>query len=335
MATHAFENDPDEVLSAYLDGEVTPAERAAVEERLQNDPAARRLLDSFASTAELCRTAPTPRFGGDLSSAVLAEAARRRAAERAARPLEPAGEFGLPFGRSARPWVWGGVAVAAALMIGFFGRLDRQQRNREALALRDQGAAVLPDRGALATPINPSFEQGLANMRQAIPGLRFVRLDVTPEGQQALERALLQQGITLASREQQPIPSALDRFVEPSSATPTDENQLVMVSADGPRLQGVLSQLEKDKQVFRVEADRASETPDRGAAAPQPAPGGSPLGVPMAIGLPAGQAIRIQLRFTPIAGATQPGPAPTVGQSPSTAAAGPTPVVFVLRVLQQ
>jgi hypothetical protein len=320
MATHAFENDPNELLSAYLDGELTPAERAAVDERLKSDPAARRLLDSFAQTAELLRAEPAPRFAGDLSSAVLAEANRRRAAERDARPLEPEGEFGLPFGRSARPWAWGGVAVAAALLIGFVGRPERQGRG--------DGAVARTDRGAIATPVSASFEQGLADMRQAIPGLRLVRLDVTPEGQQALERALREQGITLASRAQQPIPTALGRFVEPAPAAATDENQLVMVSADAPRLEGVLSQLEKDERVFRVEADRAAEPANRAAGSQVAAPDG----VPVAIGLPAGQAIRIQLRFTPTVGATQPGATASVAEAPPTTFGGPAPVVFVLRV---
>jgi anti-sigma factor RsiW len=47
---HEFD---DELLSAYLDNEVTAAERALVEERLRTDERARQVLDDL-------RTAPKP-----------------------------------------------------------------------------------------------------------------------------------------------------------------------------------------------------------------------------------------------------------------------------------
>ncbi|MGL4511762.1 MAG: anti-sigma factor family protein [Lacipirellulaceae bacterium] len=328
MANHAFGNDqdqlnpgqfnasqlnPDELLSAYLDGEVTPAERAAVEERLRSDPTARRLLESLTGVVELCRAEPLTRISTDLSAAVLAEASRRRAAERDSRPLEPTGDFGLPFGRSARSWVWAGVAAAAAIMIGFFGRTDRPTSR---------------------------LEQGLAQMQEAVPGLRVVRLDVTPEGRQALERALKQHGIALAASGAQPMPTELGRFVEPVASPEADDDQLVMVSAEAPRMREVLSELERDDQVFRVEADRSLDYASD-AAGPS-AVGARGVGVPIGAtpapaGFPVGQAIRIQLRFTPGVRQTAPQNAPpaNVVRAAPAGVTGPAPVVFVLRVRPQ
>ncbi len=55
-------NDADlELLSSYLDGQVTPAERAALEARLQHEPELRRALDELRATVTALRELPPVR----------------------------------------------------------------------------------------------------------------------------------------------------------------------------------------------------------------------------------------------------------------------------------
>ncbi len=92
-----------ELLSAYLDGELTAAERAEVERLLAANPAARQLLDELRTLRATLRALPPRKLGEDLSRQVLREAQRRMLTEgepgeretfvRAARA---AGAVGLP-----------------------------------------------------------------------------------------------------------------------------------------------------------------------------------------------------------------------------------------------
>ena len=61
-----------ELLSAYLDGEVTDAERALVEERLASDPAAAELLQELRAASDAVRGLPRERVDGDFVGGVLA-----------------------------------------------------------------------------------------------------------------------------------------------------------------------------------------------------------------------------------------------------------------------
>jgi anti-sigma factor RsiW len=78
---------PEELLSAYLDGEATPEERALVERRLAESPEWREVLDEVRSTRELLlalpvREAPTGFWDSvlapDVAPPVQLETARRR-----------------------------------------------------------------------------------------------------------------------------------------------------------------------------------------------------------------------------------------------------------------
>jgi hypothetical protein len=119
-----FSQFDEELLSAYLDDELTAEERARVEERLAADPAARQLLDELRSVSQAMRGLPHEKLGGDLRDSVL---------RRAERAMLVAGEAGsvkraepvarqLPFGRGKRAWFWAGAAIAAALMLMFIER---------------------------------------------------------------------------------------------------------------------------------------------------------------------------------------------------------------------
>ncbi len=62
----------DELLSAYLDGEVTPEERAAVERRLEQSPGMRETLEELSEVGDLIRKLPRAKAPVDLSERVVA-----------------------------------------------------------------------------------------------------------------------------------------------------------------------------------------------------------------------------------------------------------------------
>ena len=105
-------NHPDdELLSAYLDDALSPAERAQVERRLNEDAGARQLPDELRRASQAVADLPRHALKRDLRGVVLA-AARRDAVQPATLAFDPAER------RRARSWwMWPAAAVAAALLV--------------------------------------------------------------------------------------------------------------------------------------------------------------------------------------------------------------------------
>jgi hypothetical protein len=122
-----------ELLSAYLDGEVTAAEQARAEELLAADPQARRFVDSLRALRVRFQDLPLEKLDEDLSQRVLGAAADRTRGADDARPA-PAER---PWWRghswrgmlSRRALVWSGLAVAIAALIALD---ESQQPKRQA-----------------------------------------------------------------------------------------------------------------------------------------------------------------------------------------------------------
>jgi anti-sigma factor RsiW len=135
----------DELLSAYLDDELAPEERARVEQRLASDPGAKQLLEELRAVSQAVKAVPSATVGTDLRESVL-----RRAERTMLLPGERASARGLnemvrklPFGRSKRAWFWAGAALAAGLMLMFFEREpERNEGLPGAVALRDRSARL-------------------------------------------------------------------------------------------------------------------------------------------------------------------------------------------------
>ncbi|BBO36335.1 anti-sigma factor family protein [Lacipirellula parvula] len=119
-AENANDEFDDELLSAYVDGELTAAERARVEERLRNDPLAAALVDELRSLSNEIQRLPREPLGLDLRASVLAEIDQARADLAAHGPAtlpEP------PIDRWAgirRGLVWSALAIAATIVIAIF-----------------------------------------------------------------------------------------------------------------------------------------------------------------------------------------------------------------------
>jgi anti-sigma factor RsiW len=132
-------NFDDELLSAYLDDELAPEERARVEERLAVDPQARQLLDELRSVSQAMKDLPPANLGIDLREAVL------RRAERAMlvsdQPSSPGGlnevVRKIPFGKSLRAWAWAGAALAAGILIMVFTVEPGNDEDRPLVAKRE------------------------------------------------------------------------------------------------------------------------------------------------------------------------------------------------------
>ena len=70
-----------ELLSAYLDGELTAAEQAETERLLAASPAVRQLLDDLRALSAALQSLPQQKLGEDLSAQVLRAAERRMLTE--------------------------------------------------------------------------------------------------------------------------------------------------------------------------------------------------------------------------------------------------------------
>lgn len=117
----------DELLSAYVDGELSPPLRAEVEERLRTDPHAQRLVDDLRAISGAIQSLPREKFAGDLRPRVWA------AAEEVASPV--AGKIELaPRDRWAgyrRGLAWSAAAIAATLVLMVVQPEGEDRDNRE------------------------------------------------------------------------------------------------------------------------------------------------------------------------------------------------------------
>jgi anti-sigma factor RsiW len=140
MAVPKHNTDSDELLSAYIDGELTDAERAAVEARLENDPAARELVAEMRSLSGSLKALPREELAEDVRSAVLSQLGTA--------PVSlPQVQLSM-----ARRFMWPAIAIAAALMLMFVQGNERAEIKKVASARGDVGErrqrAVAADRDA-------------------------------------------------------------------------------------------------------------------------------------------------------------------------------------------
>jgi anti-sigma factor RsiW len=142
MSNGDFQHESDdELLSAYIDGELSETERAAVETRLANDPDAQHLVHQLRSVSQSVQRLPLETVGRDLTEAIL-----RRA--EALKPTPAGGTTAAPMSNDARPtisifqsrrsWMWASLAVAAGLLIMVFER-GAQERDQPLAAVTNEG----------------------------------------------------------------------------------------------------------------------------------------------------------------------------------------------------
>ena len=126
-----YRND-DELLSAYLDGELDEAQRIEVEQRLEQEPAARELLSQLQSVSESVGALPKYGLGADLREAVLSQVEVRRREE-------------LPEEGSFRRWAYAAAAIAAALLLTVYQPSQQGDDQQVAGLLRGSNPKLSPD----------------------------------------------------------------------------------------------------------------------------------------------------------------------------------------------
>lgn len=150
-----------ELLSAYLDGELTAAEQADVEQLLAANPAARRLLDELRLLSTAIQSLPQQRVGEDLSQHVLRMAERRMLTE--GEPGDSSGlpEAPVPLSRTLRDRfanrrtaIWTGLAVAIAVMIAV-----TERRQSDIFEHREVARATPKSRTPINAPGSPPTMQ--------------------------------------------------------------------------------------------------------------------------------------------------------------------------------
>lgn len=125
-----LKRDRFELLSAYLDGEVTAAERRQVEEELANDPESQRLYQRLLNLRQGLQTIPVPA---------------------AQQPVQQTIElvYQRVHRRSRRAIVWGGSAVAAVVL----GAVSTVLPPRQLLQMAKSPSQIEPLRVALNSPV--------------------------------------------------------------------------------------------------------------------------------------------------------------------------------------
>ncbi|TWT88193.1 hypothetical protein Mal64_16720 [Pseudobythopirellula maris] len=255
-----------ELLSAFVDGELSPDDAARVDEALRTSAEARSLVDDFRRLRSVMDAPAGVSLNRDLAPAVLQQAHAER------EEAEWSGGIGASFGGSSRGWVWGGVAAAAALFISFFGAPQGKQAPQAGAPSAGAVASHNAARSARAVPVSLANDPRLVRVMQANPGMRLVSVRATPEGRRSIERLLASQGIALARGRQAAVAPQLvnaDRaglIVETSSApslAETEDDEFVLVDADNRQVQTLLDKMHSEQgELFQVEEDRVWSRPE-------------------------------------------------------------------------
>jgi hypothetical protein len=152
----------DELLSAYLDDELTGEERARVEQQFSADPKSRQLLDELRTVSQAMQGLPPASLGSDLRESVLRRAERVMLVTDDDRAPEAFQR--MPFGRSKRAWFWAGTALAAGLMLMIFDWTENQDAG-----LPNQVALKRPAAAAPSEPRMPPAMRALERSSETVP----------------------------------------------------------------------------------------------------------------------------------------------------------------------
>ena len=122
----------DELLSAYVDDELTAAEPALVEERLRVDPQARQMVEELRSLSSAIRSLPRETLGRDLRASIEAEALQAKADAKADDDRNILPISGRErWANYRRGLVWSAITIAAALMLMMVQPQDVDQGVRD------------------------------------------------------------------------------------------------------------------------------------------------------------------------------------------------------------
>jgi len=162
------DNFDDELLSAYVDGELTGEQLALVEQRLTDDPRAKQLVQELRALRQEVQSLPKETLGEDLRATIMQRAERSMllgAEQQPSRGAEQKKTSRPSNFASSRRWVWAATALAATLLLMVLTPNNQQQENPQASA---KPSPTPPHLGELAsagggTPKHPKPEAALAD----------------------------------------------------------------------------------------------------------------------------------------------------------------------------
>lgn len=272
----------DELLSAYIDGELSPELRAQVEQRLRTDPQARQLVEELRGLSGAIKALPREKFAGDLRPRVWAEV------DAADAPI--AGKIEqAPRDRWAgfrRGLAWSAVAIAATLVLMIVQPEGEDGRNRE-LARVDapseppaeaksemaqsapRGRSGPPEMGAPA----PGVEGELAATRSAPPP---APQEDSPALQSEMSAAPSAETLADVAGDLAPLSATSEAPAapsgEPAVARPSSEAPAALATIDATALSsGSLAKFERLLAENQIEVDEAPAATEKGELAPQAA----------------------------------------------------------------
>lgn len=263
----------DELLSAYLDGELTDEERTQVEARLREDENARELLDQLRSASEAIRNLPQHALGYDLREQILSHAQ--------VQPSSTITDYEIENYGKGRRTIYAVAAIAAALLLMFYQGGENPGANQVANS-GDNAKLSAPD--AVIRSGNPENTQiaglgGLGSMfasrqsndEEPQPGIDTVASpDVELIGDQLLGDAPLEHlHVHLKPKTSDNRQAAFRRLLEefgvtqinsPSSAD-GERAQMVLLDAPLPQIQRILRECQQDDSSWAaVKVTRQSDS---------------------------------------------------------------------------
>ncbi len=166
---HKLEQFDDELLSAYVDGELGGEELALVEQRLADDPRARQLVDELRALSQELQTLPQLSVGEDLRSTIMQRAERAMLLGTAEQQtLAPRGSS------STRRWAWAAMVLAASLLLTLYLPTAQQEEKPLASAKPVPGASEdvrpAPERRLEAVSADEALEEEFAAQGGGVGG---------------------------------------------------------------------------------------------------------------------------------------------------------------------
>lgn len=147
----------EEMLSAYLDGELSAEDRARVEAWLADSADARHLLDELRAVRSGMKSLPRNQLAADLGPAVLQRAeravpdpSRQPSVMEKIAPSSVVRDWWLRGGW--RRWAWPVAAIAAALLIALFDTERKPAERQVAQTRAPQGETFIEARPQAETP---------------------------------------------------------------------------------------------------------------------------------------------------------------------------------------
>lgn len=296
MAQTNHDEFDDELLSAYVDGELTAAERALVEERLRSDPAAAALVEELRSLSSTIKSLPRETLGRDLRAGVLAEVEQARAdLERhgpATLPLEPIDRWqGI-----RRGLVWSALAIAATVVVAVFqpaevkqegrdlARAEKREAEVEQLDRSERQLRAIGDAGAPASTDKLAEGTLAADAESLPPGLRGSMSSGGIEGSAAAEGKEQAMAAVPASAPESEAGAPLLGEAAPSETPMLNVAEQDALTASAPAEEAAETALAKDEPAdlqANSEGESLQDLPAKPPAAMQ---------TPLAAALPQGEA---------------------------------------------